>query len=81
VLVDDEFSKTYGMTGWRLDHAHGPSRLTPEMVKLQRATSSPAATAASASLPPSTIRPSIANATCSVHRHGSREAVPFVVEM
>jgi aspartate/methionine/tyrosine aminotransferase len=36
VLVVDGFSKTYGMTGWRLGYAHGPSRLIQEMAKLQQ---------------------------------------------
>ncbi|HZW33398.1 MAG TPA: aminotransferase class I/II-fold pyridoxal phosphate-dependent enzyme [Isosphaeraceae bacterium] len=36
VLVADSFSKTYGMTGWRLGYAHGPSRLIQEMAKLQQ---------------------------------------------
>jgi aspartate aminotransferase/aminotransferase len=36
VLVVDAFSKTYGMTGWRLGYAHGPSRLIQEMAKLQQ---------------------------------------------
>jgi aspartate aminotransferase/aminotransferase len=36
VLVFDGFSKTYGMTGWRLGFAHGPCRLIEEMVKLQQ---------------------------------------------
>lgn len=35
-LVVDGFSKTYGMTGWRLGFAHGPSRLIQEMAKLQQ---------------------------------------------
>jgi aspartate aminotransferase/aminotransferase len=35
VLVCDGFSKAYGMTGWRLGFAHGPSRLIQEMIKLQ----------------------------------------------
>jgi aspartate aminotransferase/aminotransferase len=35
VLVFDGFSKAYGMTGWRLGFAHGPSRILQEMVKLQ----------------------------------------------
>jgi aspartate aminotransferase/aminotransferase len=35
VLVFDGFSKAYGMTGWRLGFAHGPSRIIQEMVKLQ----------------------------------------------
>lgn len=36
VLVVDGFSKTYGMTGWRLGFAHGPRRLMQEMAKLQQ---------------------------------------------
>ena len=36
VLVVDGFSKTYGMTGWRLGYAHGPTRLMQEMAKLQQ---------------------------------------------
>jgi aspartate/methionine/tyrosine aminotransferase len=36
VVVFDGFSKAYGMTGWRLGFAHGPSRLIQEMVKLQQ---------------------------------------------
>lgn len=36
VLVVDGFSKTYGMTGWRLGFAHGPSKLIQEMAKLQQ---------------------------------------------
>jgi aspartate/methionine/tyrosine aminotransferase len=67
VLVDDDSSKTDGMTGWRLGYAHGPSWLIPEMTKLQQATSSPAATASSASPSPSTTRPSAADSTGSVH--------------
>jgi aminotransferase len=38
VLVIDGFSKTYGMTGWRLGFAHGPQRLIEEMTKLQQFT-------------------------------------------
>lgn len=38
VLVFDGFSKTYGMTGWRLGFAHGPRRLIEEMTKLQQFT-------------------------------------------
>jgi aspartate aminotransferase/aminotransferase len=38
VLVVDAFSKSYGMTGWRLGFAHGPSRLIQEMLKLQQFT-------------------------------------------
>jgi aspartate aminotransferase/aminotransferase len=36
VLVVDGFSKTYGMTGWRLGFAHGPAALIQEMAKLQQ---------------------------------------------
>jgi aspartate aminotransferase/aminotransferase len=36
VLVVDGFSKSQGMTGWRLGFAHGPSRLIAEMAKLQQ---------------------------------------------
>jgi aspartate/methionine/tyrosine aminotransferase len=36
VLVVDGFSKSHGMTGWRLGFAHGPSRLIQEMDKLQQ---------------------------------------------
>jgi aspartate/methionine/tyrosine aminotransferase len=36
VLVVDGFSKTYGMTGWRLGYAHGPARLIQEIAKLQQ---------------------------------------------
>ena len=36
MVVFDGFSKTYGMTGWRLGYAHGPSRLIQEMAKLQQ---------------------------------------------
>jgi aminotransferase len=38
VLVIDGFSKSYGMTGWRLGFAHGPKRLIEEMTKLQQFT-------------------------------------------
>jgi aspartate aminotransferase/aminotransferase len=38
VLVLDGFSKSYGMTGWRLGYAHGPKRLLEEMIKLQQFT-------------------------------------------
>src|SRR5947209_8570477 len=38
VLVIDGFSKAYGMTGWRLGFAHGPSKLIEEMIKLQQFT-------------------------------------------
>ncbi len=36
VLVVDGFSKSLGMTGWRLGFAHGPERLIQEMAKLQQ---------------------------------------------
>jgi aspartate aminotransferase/aminotransferase len=36
VLVLDGFSKSHGMTGWRLGYAHGPRRLIEEMSKLQQ---------------------------------------------
>jgi aspartate/methionine/tyrosine aminotransferase len=36
VLVVDGFSKTYGMPGWRLGFAHGPSAVIHEMLKLQQ---------------------------------------------
>ena len=36
MLVVDGFSKAYGMTGWRLGFAHGPTRLIQEMAKLQQ---------------------------------------------
>jgi aspartate aminotransferase/aminotransferase len=35
-LVIDGFSKSHGMTGWRLGYAHGPARLVQEMAKLQQ---------------------------------------------
>jgi aspartate/methionine/tyrosine aminotransferase len=38
VVVFDGFSKSYGMTGWRLGYAHGPRRLMEEMAKLQQCT-------------------------------------------
>jgi aspartate aminotransferase/aminotransferase len=38
VLVIDGFSKSHGMTGWRLGYAHGPRRLIQEMIKLQQFT-------------------------------------------
>ena len=38
VVVVDGFSKTYGMTGWRLGFLHGPRRLVSEMIKLQQFT-------------------------------------------
>jgi aspartate/methionine/tyrosine aminotransferase len=31
-LVLDGFSKTYGITGWRLGYCHGPRRLIDEMI-------------------------------------------------
>lgn len=36
VLVVDGFSKTHGMTGWRMGFAHGPSRLIQEMATFQQ---------------------------------------------
>ncbi len=36
VLVVNGFSKSHGMTGWRLGYAHGPGRLIQEMAKLQQ---------------------------------------------
>ena len=36
VVVVDGFSKTYGMTGWRLGFCHGPRCLIEEMIKLQQ---------------------------------------------
>lgn len=38
VVVFDGFSKTYGMTGWRLGYCHGPCKLIEEMTKLQQFT-------------------------------------------
>lgn len=38
VVVLDGFSKSHGMTGWRLGFAHGPRRLVEEMLKLQQFT-------------------------------------------
>ena len=35
-LVIDGFSKTYGMPGWRVGFAHGPSAIIREMIKLQQ---------------------------------------------
>jgi aspartate aminotransferase/aminotransferase len=35
-LVIDGFSKKYGMPGWRLGFAHGPSAIIQEMIKLQQ---------------------------------------------
>jgi aspartate aminotransferase/aminotransferase len=37
-LVIDGFSKSHGMTGWRLGYAHGPAALIGEMIKLQQYT-------------------------------------------
>jgi len=37
-LVIDGFSKSYGMTGWRLGFAHGPASLIEAMMKLQQYT-------------------------------------------
>jgi aspartate aminotransferase/aminotransferase len=37
-LVIDGFSKTYGMTGWRVGYVHGPSALIDGMTKLQQYT-------------------------------------------
>jgi aspartate aminotransferase/aminotransferase len=37
-LVIDGFSKSYGMTGWRLGFAHGPREIIQEMIKLQQYT-------------------------------------------
>lgn len=36
VLVIDGFSKSHGMTGWRLGFAHGPAAVIEEMLKLQQ---------------------------------------------
>jgi aspartate aminotransferase/aminotransferase len=38
VVVFDGFSKTYGMTGWRLGYAHGPRGFIEVMTKLQQFT-------------------------------------------
>jgi aspartate aminotransferase/aminotransferase len=35
-IVVDGFSKTYGMPGWRVGFAHGPSEIIREMLKLQQ---------------------------------------------
>jgi len=35
-LVVDGFSKTYGMPGWRVGFAHGPSAIIQQMIKLQQ---------------------------------------------
>ena len=37
-LVIDGFSKTYGLTGWRLGFAHGPSEIIQQMIKMQQYT-------------------------------------------
>jgi aspartate/methionine/tyrosine aminotransferase len=37
-IVVDGFSKTYGMTGWRLGFAHGPTAVMEAMIKLQQYT-------------------------------------------
>lgn len=37
-LVIDGFSKTYGVTGWRVGFAHGPASIINEMIKLQQYT-------------------------------------------
>lgn len=37
-LVIDGFSKSYGMTGWRLGFAHGPAAIIQEMIKIQQYT-------------------------------------------
>ena len=37
-IVIDGFSKTYGVTGWRLGHAHGPAEIIETMMKLQQYT-------------------------------------------
>ncbi len=37
-LVIDGFSKSYGMTGWRLGFAHGPRDIIQQMIKLQQYT-------------------------------------------
>ena len=37
-LVVDGFSKSHGMTGWRLGFCHGPGKLIEEMIKLQQFT-------------------------------------------
>ncbi len=35
-LVIDGFSKTYGMPGWRVGFAHGPSEIIEQMIKFQQ---------------------------------------------
>jgi aspartate/methionine/tyrosine aminotransferase len=37
-LVIDGFSKSYGMTGWRVGYAHGPKEVISQMIKLQQYT-------------------------------------------
>ena len=37
-LVIDGFSKTYGLTGWRLGFAHGPREIIGQMTKMQQYT-------------------------------------------
>lgn len=37
-LVIDGFSKTYGMPGWRVGFAHGPSEIIQQMIKFQQYT-------------------------------------------
>jgi aspartate aminotransferase len=37
-LVIDGFSKSHGMTGWRLGFAHGPAEIIDTMIKLQQYT-------------------------------------------
>jgi aspartate aminotransferase len=37
-LVIDGFSKSHGMTGWRLGYAHGPAEIIDAMIKIQQYT-------------------------------------------
>lgn len=37
-LVIDGFSKTYGITGWRVGFAHGPGEIIQQMIKFQQYT-------------------------------------------
>ena len=37
-LVIDGFSKSHGMTGWRLGYIHGPAEIIDTMIKLQQYT-------------------------------------------
>ncbi|PQO36551.1 pyridoxal phosphate-dependent aminotransferase [Blastopirellula marina] len=37
-IVIDGFSKSYGMTGWRVGYVHGPSAVIDTMIKLQQYT-------------------------------------------